>query len=171
MQSLEIISLNIWNILISLLNLVIMYLILKRFLFKPVKKFLKQRQEQLDKSYDDARVAEEKALESKAQWEEKLSSADNEAEAILQSAKQTAERKKDAIVAGGEAEAQRIIKSAEADAALERKKAEQDIKEQIVGVSVELSKKMLGREINSDDHGELIDDFISKIGDADGESE
>ena len=42
MQSLEVISVNIWHILISLCNLLILFLIVKRFLFKPVKKALEK---------------------------------------------------------------------------------------------------------------------------------
>ena len=30
-----------------------------------------------------------------------------------------------------------------------------------------LAEKLIGREINSDDHRELIDDFIDKIGESD----
>ena len=48
MQSLEVISFNLWQMLISLANLVILFWILKRFLFKPVKKVLAQRQAELD---------------------------------------------------------------------------------------------------------------------------
>ena len=48
MQSLEIISVNIWSILVSLANLLIMFLILKRFLFKPVQKMMAARKQQVD---------------------------------------------------------------------------------------------------------------------------
>ena len=44
MQTLDVISVNLWQILISLINLFLLFLILKKFLFKPVKKVLDQRQ-------------------------------------------------------------------------------------------------------------------------------
>ena len=55
MQSLEIISVNIWSILVSLANLLIMFLILKRFLFKPVQKMMAARKQQVDQIYQDAK--------------------------------------------------------------------------------------------------------------------
>ena len=48
MQSLDVISVNIWQILISLCNLVILFLILKKFLFKPVQKVTQTRRAELD---------------------------------------------------------------------------------------------------------------------------
>ena len=44
MQTLEIISVNLWQILISLANLLLIYIILKKLLWKPVKKVMDQRQ-------------------------------------------------------------------------------------------------------------------------------
>ena len=57
MQNLDVISVNIWLIIISLCNLVILFLIIKKFLYKPVKKMLAERQNQLDKKYSDAEDA------------------------------------------------------------------------------------------------------------------
>ena len=51
MQSLEVISINIWSILISLANLCILYMLFKKFLYKPVKATLNARQEAIDAQY------------------------------------------------------------------------------------------------------------------------
>ena len=65
MQSLEIISMNLWQILISLCNLLLLFLILKRFLYKPVKKVLDDRQAQLDLKYEKAKETCDDAIEMK----------------------------------------------------------------------------------------------------------
>ena len=79
MQSLDIISINIWHIVISLCNLLILYLVLKKFLYQPVKKVLESRQAAIDSRYRDADDAKSEALRSKAQWEERMAAADEEA--------------------------------------------------------------------------------------------
>ena len=56
-QSLDIISINLWQILISLANLLIMFLIVKKFLFKPVMNIMNARQEQVDKIFLAAATA------------------------------------------------------------------------------------------------------------------
>ena len=72
MQSLDIISINIWHIVISLCNLLILFLMLKKFLYQPVKKVLADRQAAIDSRYDEADKAKSEALQSKAEWEERM---------------------------------------------------------------------------------------------------
>ena len=81
MPTLDVISVNIWQILISLVNLLLLFLIVKKFLFRPVKQVLAQRQQALDDRYAAAEQANLAAVENKQAWEEKLSKADAEAEA------------------------------------------------------------------------------------------
>ena len=50
MQSLDVISVNVWQILFSLANLLLLFILIKKLLFKPVKNVLDKRQESLDES-------------------------------------------------------------------------------------------------------------------------
>ena len=47
MQPSEIITVNIWQIVVSLLNLLILFVIVKKFLYKPIKKTLSERERSL----------------------------------------------------------------------------------------------------------------------------
>ena len=86
-ETLSVISVNIWQILISLANLLIIFLILKKLLWKPVQNVLKQRQEMVEKQFADADAAKEQANADKAYWAEKLSTADDEAADFVPSAR------------------------------------------------------------------------------------
>lgn len=166
MQPLEIISVNLWQILISLCNLVILFLILKKFLYKPVKKVLAQRQAAVDEQYAAARQAEEAAAADKAAWEEKLQTAQEEADALIQAASATADRRGEQIVAQAQEKADRLVRQAQADAQLEMEKAQSAVKQEIVDISALLAEKMLQREIKTADHRTLIDAFIGGIDDS-----
>lgn len=165
MQTLDVISVNLWQILISLINLFLLFLILKKFLFKPVKKVLEQRQKELDDQYAAAENAETQARENRKNWEEKLSQADAQANTILQSATDNAKYRGDKLISDAKERADGIIRTAQKEAELERQKATDGIKREIVEVSGALTEKMLEREINTEDHRTLIDSFIEKIGD------
>lgn len=171
MQSLEIISVNIWQILISLINLIILFLILKRFLFAPVKKVLKARQEALDRQYESAERAEKNAAMRQKEWEQKMQTVAAEADRILQTATSKAQDAGDRIVNDAKQKAEGIIRQAENDAELEYNKAQDRIKTEIVDLSAVLTEKMLGREVNRQDHRDLIDSFIEEIGDTDDRDE
>ena len=69
MQFLDIISVNIWDILISLINLLILFLVFKHFLFKPVQKMLDQRKQQVEDIYAAADESRTAAEDMKQQYE------------------------------------------------------------------------------------------------------
>ena len=168
MQTLDVISVNIWQILISLANLVLLFLLFKKFLFKPVMRMLEKRRQELDASYEAAESAEKQAQESRRQWEETLSQVNLRANAILQNATDSAKNRSDKLLAEAREEADGIIRRAQNEAELERRKAADGIKREIVEVSGVLTEKLLGREINTADHRGLIDSFIEEIGDGNG---
>ena len=82
-QSLDVISVNLWDILISLANLLILFILVKKFLFKPVKKVLEKRQSEIDEKYAVADEAALAAQKDKKEWEEKLQGVTAEADSIL----------------------------------------------------------------------------------------
>ena len=164
MQSLDIISINIWHIVISLCNLLILFLMLKKFLYKPVKKVLAERQAAIDSRYDEADRAKSQALRSKTEWENRMAAADEEAAGIISSAVESANRQSSAIIGESKERADRMISRARAEADAERRKAEDDIRDRIADVSAAVAGKLLEREISAADHSDLIDSFISEIG-------
>ena len=167
MQSQDIISVNIWLILISLCNLVILFLILKKFLFKPVKKTLEMRQAEYDAKFAEADDKLKDAERVKAEYDKMLSNADEEADSIIKEAKDNASRRSDAIVSEAKEKAGIIVKNAEDEADLRRRKAEETIRDEIADVSVEIAEKIIGREVSAEDHKRLLDEFIDNIGDND----
>ena len=164
MQTLDVISVNLWQILISLINLVLLFLILKKFLFKPVKNTMDKRKKEIDDQYAAAAAAQALADENRDNWENKLSTADKQADAILLEAEELAKKQGEKLIAEAKERADAIIRNAEEEIALEKQKAATEMKQQIVEVSEALTEKMLEREINTEDHRALIDSFIEKIG-------
>ena len=164
MQTLDVISVNLWDILASLLNLLLLFLIVKKFLYKPVKNMLEARQNTIDGDYEEARKAKEDALTDKAAYEEKLKTAKDDADRVIKSAVEIASQRENEILENAKQKADVIVRQAEADATLEKKKAEESIRREIVEVSSALTEKMLGREVNMDDHKQFIDSFIESIG-------
>ena len=165
-QTLEVISVNIWQILISLANLLLIFLILKKLLWKPVQKVMEERKAMVDKQFADAEAAQQQAEADKAAWAKKLATADEEAAARIAAADETARRHGDRVIVDARVKADGIIRQAEAAIELERKKAEDGIKQEIVSVGAELAEKMLERELNAADHAKMIQSFLDEMGDA-----
>ena len=162
-EYLELISLDVWHIVASVLNLLILTLILKHFLFKPVQKMLAERQGQVDQLYREAEDSRAKAEEDKAMYSEKLAGAVEEAEGIVRSAAQRADRQSDEILADANRRAAETVKRAEEEIEQAKKKAMDERKNEVAGISVQIAENVVGRELNGDDHRELIDSFIDNL--------
>ena len=78
-----VIRIDLWTIIISLGNLLILFLLVKKFLFKPVQKIFDQRKAQVDEVYKEANDARTAAEADKKHYEERLSHAETEADAIV----------------------------------------------------------------------------------------
>jgi len=164
MQDLDIISINIWQVVISLANLVILFLILKKFLFEPVKKIKAQRENEIETQYKKAEKARKEADDLKAGWEDKITTADQKADEIISEAVERANERNEIMLYESREKADQIIRKAKADIERDRREARETIKKEIVDVSQVISEQIIGREINMDDHRDLIDDAIDKLG-------
>ena len=163
MQNLSVISVNIWDVLISLCNLMLLTWAVKKFLFKRVQKVVADRKAAIDADYAQAREAREQAEEDRQNYAAAMAAAEQTADQIIKDASRTAEYRGSEIVAEARDKANDIRRQAEEDALLERKKAEDDMKREIADVSAQLTGKLLGREINEEDHRSLIDSFLQEI--------
>ncbi len=165
MNNLDIISVNIWQIALSLINLVILFLILKKLLFKPVKKIIAEREKEIMAEYDKASATNAEAEELKASYEKQMEGAKARADEIIQDAVDKADRRNEVMLYETREKAEGIIKKAKADADRDLRDAQESIRQEIISVSTALSEKIIGREINMDDHRDLIDSFIDNMGD------
>ena len=163
MNNLDVISLNIWQIIISLLNLVILFLLFRKFLFEPVKKVIAKRQTEVESVYDKAAKAQGEADELKSSWESKMKTAQDEADKIVKEATEKADRRNEVMLYESREKAESIIRKAKADAERSKADAEEYIRKEIIDVSAAMSEQILAREINMDDHKDLIDDFIDNL--------
>lgn len=164
MQTLDVISVNIWQIVISLANLLILFLILKKFLYKPVRETLAKRQQDVDEVYSLAQEVLDQANSDRETYEKKLLGADEECDELIREAQQSARLRSSSIISEAEEKAAGIMRRAENEIELAKGEAEASMKNEIASLSVQLAEKLLEREINADDHRELIDSFISDIG-------
>ena len=160
------VGVNPWTALFTFCNMLITFAVLRKFLFKPVKKMIDDRQQEIDTMYADADAAKQKAADLEKEYADHLQSIKDERDTMLREATARAQKREEEIVNEAKAEAASIRAAAEADIAQERKKAVNDLKNEIGGMAVEIAGKVVEREINESDHQALIDEFIRNVGDA-----
>ena len=151
------------SLLMHLVNIVILYIVFRLLLYKPVAKFMKSRQERFAKEREelDAEKAEADAI--RAQGDEILHKARSDAE--TQVAQIMAQADKDAKSIREEAQKQAgvIIENAKQEAQEEKRRQLEAMHDQVMELSIALASRILEREIKPEDHQKLMEEFLSEV--------
>ena len=158
------VGVNPWTMLFAWLNLLILYLFLKKLAFTPLKNMIDSRQKEIDDMYSDAENSQANAKQLKAQYEEKISHANEESEEILKNAVRRAQLKEEEILREADAKATRVLERAEEQIELEKKRAINDVKNEVSSMAIGIASAVIERDVSADEHRELIDDFINNMG-------
>lgn len=161
----EFLNINFFTALFTLVNTIVLFLVLKKFLFKPVMKMIADRQQEIDGMYADAEKAKTEAAVMEADYRQKLENAAQTSERMMKEATARAQAREDEIVTQAKAEAAAIMDKAAADIAQEKKKAVNDAKDEISEMAMAIAGKVVGRALNSEDQAALVDRFIDELGD------
>ena len=161
----EFIGIDFWTALFVLLNTLAVLFVAKKFLFKPVKKMIDDRQKEIDDLYADAEQAKAGAEALEQEYKEKLSQATETGERIVREAVARGQVREEEIIRQANAEAAAILDKAAADIELEKKKAINDAKDEISDLALVIAEKVVGREFSDADQSELVDSFIDELGD------
>ncbi len=162
--TLDFLSVNVWHILMAIGNLLILVLILKKFLFKPVQNIIRQREEEVEKVYSDADKALSDANAEKELYRKKLDDAKAEADSLIKTASDRAKAESSEIISGAKAEAERKLKIADEDIELAKKKAADEMRDSISEMVISLAEKVVEKEIDPSAHASLIDEAIDSLG-------
>ncbi|MBQ4101239.1 MAG: F0F1 ATP synthase subunit B [Oscillospiraceae bacterium] len=154
-----------WQYFATLINTLLLFLLLKKLLFKPVTNMIQQRKDDIDTAYQNAETAEANAKNLQAEYEEKIANAKSEAAEIIKLASQKADKRSDEIVKEAGEKAADMMKKAEEQIEREKKKAINEIKDEISDMAVSIAAKVVEKDIKKADHEHLISDFIENAGD------
>ena len=160
------VGVNPWTALFTFCNMIVTFLVLRHFLFQPVKKMIDDRQAEIDAMYAQADAARQQAAELEQQYQARLEDVKQESDALLRQAADRARAREAEIVAEAKQQARTLRESAEAQIAQEKKKAVNELKGEIGGIAMEIASQVVEREVREQDHQALIDEFIAHVGDA-----
>jgi len=152
------------TIIFTLINFILLLLILKRYLIKPVNKIMDDRQNGINISIKKAKEDEEKAEISKNEKERLLQESKIKGREIVEEYKVNAENISQEIIDEAKKESIIIMDRTRTEIEREKQKAESEIKKQVIDLSLILSEKALEQHIDEKEHRRLIEDFIFKVG-------
>ena len=140
-----------WSLVWTIINLIIFYLLMKRFLVGPVLGIMEKRKNLIAQELENAKAAQEKAKEESAQ--------------IIEAARADAKSESERMVKEANLEAAKIIENARVTAEQEKEHALQGAKSEIAGLALEAARKLLSEGSTEKGNSMLYDEFLAKAGD------
>ena len=148
------------DLIINIINIAILFFVTKTLLYKPVKKALDSRRAAQAKLLEEAEQLKTHARENKEKYDALMADTAAIRLSAMQEAEKQAQAKAEEILAEARAQAAEITESTRTRAEAERAKLLSDSKEQLGAVAVELSGKILAREVTDEDNRRIIDSFF-----------
>lgn len=155
-----------WNALFVVLNLVILYILLKCFLWKPICKAMDARKAKIDEQFKSADEAQKNAADLKEEYQNKISEINRESEKMLAEAKDDARSEYGRIVGDANEEARRILNKAHTDIENEKADAFRTLKGEIASTAITAAEKILQKEISELDNIRIYDEFLKENGES-----
>ena len=155
-----------WNIIWTFVDLIVLYVLMKKFLFARVQKVLDQRQEMIQGQMDHAKEQEALANQNLQQAQETVATATKEAREKAQRILEAASKKEKEQLQASEEEAKRILISSRKQAEQERKKLLADTQDEMVTIAMLAARKAVGNNINEEKEKALFEDLLKKVGEA-----
>lgn len=153
-----------WNIIWTLVNLVALYFLMKRFLFGPLNAMMEKRAELLRKQMEEAQNKETEAEGMKKKYEEILAQAHGEAQEVLTSFQKRGEMEYQKALFAAKADARRILQEAEQAAQKAKTDAIQGAREEIADLAVAAAYKAASECMDSDKSRQVVDAFLVEAG-------
>ena len=135
----------------------ILVFILSKFAWKPILAMIKEREQTIENSLNQANQAREEMSKLVAKNEELLNQAKEERNQILHDAKEAAEKVKNDIVARAQKEAEEKIQMAFREIEIQKKAAIVEVKNSVGLMALEIAEKVIRKELkNSNEQVEYV---------------
>ena len=152
-----------FTLILQIISFLVLLGLLTKFLYRPFMKYLDERAQNIKNMVEGAKKAEDEAKRYAAETHEALDMAKNEAIKIRKETRGIADEERRRLIEEAKKEARFLIDKTMGQ--LEREKGEllKKMREEIAVISVDIAKRVLGREITQKDHERLIKDSIKEL--------
>ena len=152
------------TIVFTVINLVVLYLILKKVLFGRVNTVLEARAALVKQEIDSAEASSRQAEAYKNEYEARLTDARHETAKLVADAQNRAQRAYEAKLADAEADAKKVRSEAEAQIAAERDAMLRGTRNEVASLALLAASKVAQASLDNDDDRALVDAFLSEVG-------
>ena len=155
-------NIDIWNIVFTVINILVLYFFLKHFLFRPVQKIMEERKQMVERDLDAAKDAKGEAIRMKEEYEASIANADEEASRIVEDARRRASAQYDQMLIQARTDAEKKRQEADQEIALEKERAINELKNSVADLALVAAEKLMEQHSGAENDQKLYDAFLKE---------
>lgn len=145
------------------LNLLVLLVVLKMILYKPIIKLLTEREKKISDGVENAEKAAASLREATSIREDMMKTAKVESQSMMDKARKDGEGLKNTIVGEAQDQAKKIIDNGHQVLAMERSKTMEDLKAQAVALIVKTAEKVIREKMDSAKDAKMIEESLNSF--------
>lgn len=157
-----------WNLLFIVINLLVLLVLMKKFLYQPVLGVIQKRQELLNQQFAQAQNSQKEADALKKQYEASLADAKEESDRMIKEAKMQAGIEYDLILATADEKSRQILDDAKKAGQWERERAVKEAGDQIAQLAIAAASKIVSQTCGEKQNYDIYEEFLKKAGEKSG---
>ena len=155
-------GINLSLLVVFIVNFIILLVLLRLFLYKPVMKVLDERAERTKEAMELAEATKQEFEQAKGEVQKQIEKGRQEGQAIIAQALQTGERLKEESRAEATKQAQVIIDRTRSELEAERDKIVGDLRREFVNISIAAAEKVIKETLDREKHRKLIEETLQE---------
>lgn len=156
-------GLNLGYLLLQIFNFLILFVVLRVWVYKPILGLLDRRRQNIAQGLEDARVAAEARANAEKEAAKIIADAQAEASKVVREANERAQSVAKEVKAQAEIEAAKARETALAEADLEHNRILGDLRGQVAALSIAATQKLVGEALDEKRQHALLDEFFSGV--------
>jgi F-type H+-transporting ATPase subunit b len=149
---------------VHILNVIILFIVLKFLLYKPILKFMKKREKSFSNKTETLDTREKELVQQKQQYDQMMSDAQTQAASILTRSNEMARDHARELIDDAKEQSRDMVLRARKEILIEKEQTQLEMKSEIVDMAVQIAEKVLKREVSKEDNKKIIDDFFERVG-------
>ncbi len=147
---------------IQLASTIILFIVIRFLLWKPITKILEARRDAIDKELNEAKEAKEQAVKLEEELILEKKKAQAEIRDLISNAEKEANLKREEIINQAKEEAKKRLANLEDELSIEKANMQQDIKKEIIDIAFAAAEKIVSKEVDKDKYLDVIDDILEE---------
>lgn len=151
------------DLVINIASIVVLFLIVRKLAYKPVKKYMTERAQRITSREADAEKLAESAREKEAQYSKLLEDSESVKSEAVRKAEDEARLQSQKIIGAANEKAAEIIAAAEKKSSESYEKMLEEGRGEMIDLSINMTSKLLEKNIDAEDNRKAAEAFLDAL--------